>query len=254
MEKNRTTQIVVGLVMAHAVLHLAALRVVVGGLLSPSGMVVSAAYMLAPSQGALLAVWAVFSRDKLAWRVLSLTLVGVAYLPLFLSITSKYGREWVWLMIEEALTFGAVLLMARLTGLQLARVGDSRRFMDRFQFYIRDMLIWTTALAVFLSAWRCTSKNILIDLISLTLVAGVSTFSTLGRGWIVARIVRVPAIIGLATVLAMTVASEASWWDITLPLSLMALWIVASLLVLRSAGYRLVWRPRIEEPLENAAS
>jgi hypothetical protein len=39
-----------------------------------------------------------------------------------------------------------------------------------------------------------------------------------------------------------------------IPLAFMSFWLVASLLVLRIAGYRLAWRPRIGEPQEETTA
>ena len=133
----------------------------------------------------------------------------------------------------------------------------------RFQFYIRDMFVWTTTIAVFLSAWYTVPNDAFggmnrsevgIALLVLASVAGVSTFSALVRGWIVVRVALLPIVVGLAAASLKLYADGESFWYFTIILSTMAFWLVASFLVLRFAGYRLAWRPRLEQPQEDIAA
>ena len=208
-------------------------------------------FLLGPTQGALLAIWTALGRAKLIWRVLPMAL-GVI---LYVRFIGNVDGEFVICTIGELVVCTAVLFVARLTGLQMVKSSDLAVASHPFQFYIRDILVWTTALAVFLSVWKCLPPDAIefrhrsipgAVLTSLTLVAGVSIFSSLGRGWIVARIFSLPLGIGVtAALIAWTIPGASSTWYIAMMLGVMALWLVASLLVVRFAGYRLAWRPEL---------
>ena len=120
-----------------------------------------------------------------------------------------------------------------------------------FQFYIRDMLVWTTALAVFLSVWKCLphwsayTGALTAIFASFTCVAVASMFFSLGGGWIVARILSLPLAIGVGAALLAATDAGGSMWLNGFLLGFMAIWFVASLLIIRIAGYRLAWRPEL---------
>ena len=267
MEKYRARRIVAVLIAVHVLLHgiahSAILRGMAPGLtLSPFDIILYALFMLVPSQGALLAVWIVLGGGRMMWRGLAF-LSAIVYVWCF-SARGIDTYDLLTLMLAELGLCTAILLVARCTGLQLVRLSGRSLTPGRFQFYIRDMLIWTTALAVALSTWHYLPARMLgwMDrfdactlFASLASVAGVSMFSALGRGWIVARIVRLPVIVILAATLwNLASGGRLQWSWFALYLSLMAFWLVASFLVLRYAGYRLAWRPRFEQPQEQIAA
>jgi hypothetical protein len=267
MEKYRARRMVAVLIAVHVVLHGIVLstilrRMVPNLTLSPFDIILYALFMLAPSQGALLAVWIVLGGGRMRWRGLAF-ISAIIYVWCF-SALGINTDDLLTVMLAELGLCTAILLVARCTGLQLVRLSGRSLASGRFQFYIRDMLIWTTALAVALSTWHYLPARMLgwMDrfdacalFASLTLVAGVSMFSTLGRGWIVARIVRLPVIVILAAMLwNLANGGRPQWSWFALLLSLMAFWLVASFLVLRYAGYRLAWRPRLEQPQEQIAA
>jgi hypothetical protein len=248
---KRASRLIAALVVTHVLLHVVALSVELRRpqlLGEPRDLILYVLFMLGPSQGTLLALWAVLGGGKFLWRVLPTLLGAVAYLWCFESADG----EWLGTTFVELGIWGAILMAGRLTGLELARPADSTGISRPFQFSIRDMLAWTTALAVLLSTLRCLPINwehcslpstVVIGL-SLTLVGGASMFCTLGGGWRLARLLPVPSAVGVgAYVLAATLQNFSAWY-FALLLGLMSAWLVASLLCLRYAGYRLVWRWR----------
>jgi hypothetical protein len=252
---TRTRRILAGLVAAHVVLHGVALAVMFTSPGPPDGMwpyvvLVYALFMLGPSQGTLLALWLTFGRGKFLWRVVPAALGAVVYLWLF----KNADPEWLASTFAHTCIWAVLLLVARLTGLELVRsstVGSDSR---RSQFYIRDMLAWMTALAVILSAMKCAPQDWLwpmtigeaISLFGgLGLVAGASIHSALGGGWLLARIMLPPLAVGVGAYVFATVRGTTfSVWYFALLLGLMAAWLVGSLLLVRLAGYRLAWRWR----------
>jgi hypothetical protein len=253
VDTTRARRLVAALVVIHIVLHALAIWVV-GWSASHSRTGLSYPFfVLGPSQGALLALWLVLGGGRMMWRVLPTVLGVVAYLWFF----GNLDFEWIGCTIGELIVCAAILFVARLTGLEMVRPSDPRPAPRPFQFYLRDMFVWTTALAVFLSAWKCFPAHdsgaprwLMLGFVvtALTLVSGTTMFSGLGRGWIVARIFSLPLAIGIGT--ALIVWNEPGngagvAWYLAMLLGFMALWLVASLLVLRLAGYRLAWRPEL---------
>ena len=230
--------------------------------------------MLGPSQGTLVALWTVFGGGKFVWRAASVTLGTFLYFCLihifWESVFWTSKEEWFGPSVGEMCLCGVILLLVRLAGLRLVRYSDPRQACGPFQFSIRDMLIWTTAVAVILSAWKCLPANTfyflfyflnrsipgaLLIFLGFTLVSVVSIFLALGRRWIVARIVLLPVAVLLAGMsVSDTTGSGYSLGYYAFLFALVAMWIVGSLLVLRFAGYRLAWRSRFEEPQEQTAS
>jgi hypothetical protein len=268
METSRATWTVPTLVVAHVALHLAIIRMVIQGL-RPSGLSFSvtdiastALYMLVAGQGMLLAFWIVYGSD---WRVSRgvAAVAAVVYVWCVSALHLSTG-DLLEVWAGELGICAAILAVARCTGLKMVRLGNTNLSPGRFQFYIRDMLVWTTAFAAALSAWHYLPDYMMGGLdrfdactlfASLTLVAGVSMFSSLGRGWLVARIVRLPVILILAAIMWSLASHDGRrWWWCLYPLSLMALWQTASFLVLRHAGYRLVWHPRSNQQQQQVAA
>jgi len=269
MEKSRATWMVVGLVVAHVVLHGIALSAFLGEpypnyTYSPRYMALYSLFMLGPSHGTLLAIWVVLGGGKFLWRALPAALGTILYVWCFSFAHDHSSRQW---LVTALATMGvslAILLPARWMGLRLARSCDSRPASGPFQFYIRDILLWTTATAIVLSGWRCLPKNALdflqnavpvVDFVGLGLIGAVSMFFALGRGWIVARILLLPiAVVLTAKFFNASIPNAAPTWYFALLFSLMIFWLAGSLLVLRFAGYRLAWRRRFADPQAEIAA
>jgi hypothetical protein len=269
METGRSRRIVVALVVAHCVLHAIALVVALSGAFPEATMSLSNIFhcmwfMLGPSQGVLLAFWAILGGGKLLWRTLSTTLGTLIYVGCLFGVKQSLNSDWLIIVIGQLGISAAILLLARLAGFRLFRFSDSKATSGPFQFYIRDMLAWTTAIAVILSAWRCLPEDAFdflsdpspaMAFVSLSLVAVVSMFSTLGRQWLVARIVLLPtSVVVAAIVLKECMPGAHPTWFLAFIFCLMAFWLVGSFLVLRLAGYRLTWRRPFGRSQEKTAS
>ena len=260
---------VAGVVAAHVMLHAVAVQPVLQGgcgsqMLWWYDTTLFTLFLLGPSQGALLAVWFVFGGGRFLWRALILVVGTSLYVWCLLGA----DKEWLILSVGEMCVCGIMLLIARLAGLRLLRYLQPSLASGAFQFYIRDILMWTTVVAIALSAWKSFQAgafsflhdaiaNIVPVFASITLVNGASVFSTLGRRWIAARILLLPA----------AVVAAAIWLSKTIPdpyrlnmsyylplLGIVAAWTAGSLLLLRSAGYRLAWRPPFADPPQEIAA
>jgi hypothetical protein len=256
---TRARRLVTVLVVAHVALHALALLVCKGPPAAGSDllrvMAVFALFTAGPGQGALLAIWTVFGNGRFLWRTLSVAVGALLYV--WLVGLAERDEEFVLCTIGELGFFTVLLCVARLTGLKLLRFSDVVRALGPSQFYIRDMLVWMTALAMLMSAWRCLPSDAIQFHestmpagvpVGLAIVAGATMFSMLGRGWVVVRIVSLPLAIGIAAVwLAWSVGELNRIGSNVILLGVMALWLLASLLVLRLAGYRLAWRPELAQ-------
>ncbi len=243
-----------GLVIVHLLLHALAVWAAMEQWYqsSPEGrlgvFLPLAVSTLGPSQGALLAVWIALGRRGIPWRVALAAIGTVVYLGCFHNADS----EWLSMTIGEMGIMVALLLCARLTGLELTHVAQQSTVRPRFQFFIRDILAWTTALAVVMSAEQFLALHkwcpgfpspvgeSFAVFGTLSLVVMASLWASLGRTWSIVRIALPPAAVAAGA--AILVAN--SWFRVTMALSQVAAWTVASLLVVRWAGYRLSWHWR----------
>jgi hypothetical protein len=262
MQKNRATWIVADLVTLHCVLHVAAISAISRGMppvltLSPSDLVMYSLFMLGPSQGILLGFWIAFGGGQFLWRAIPTALGGILYVWCFSRTHDGWLQEWLKFSLAAVAVSLAVLLAARCTGLRLTRQSDRTAAAGPFQFYIRDMLAWTTAVAVVLGTWRCLPADALgflqrsipgVAFISVPLVAIVSMFSALREGRLLFGTVLLPLTIVLGAKLMYVIINERSWWYFVFLLSSVAFWLIGSFLVLRFTGYRLAWRPSLTEP------
>ena len=243
------------LVIVHLLLHALAVwpvmqdRLFVGGW---TDYFLYPLFMLGPSQGALLAVWIALGRRGTPWRVALAAIGTVAYLVCF----HHADDEWLAMMIGEMAFMVALLLCARLTGLELTRSEQQPSVRPRFQFFIRDMLAWTTALAVVLSAgqvvvlyewypayFHYAVGESLVVVGILSFVALVSLWAALGQRWFVVRVILPPAAVGAGAAIPASLFPHSIWFS-AMMLGLMAVWITGSLLVVRWAGYGLSWQWR----------
>ncbi len=156
MSKKRSRYILACLVVAHVVLNGAAIALMTtiapfhpGGELSD--VFSWSLFLLAPSQATLLALWVMLGGGRFLWRLLPTVLGVILYLWWF----RKADSEWRMIIFGQFCVWGVFLLVARLTGLELVLSAAPRTASRPFQFSIRDLLMWTTALAVVISTLRC---------------------------------------------------------------------------------------------------
>ncbi|MGA2501975.1 MAG: hypothetical protein ABSH20_29895 [Tepidisphaeraceae bacterium] len=253
--KSRTRYILAGLVIAHILLNgltLAVMPTSIGPCNELSDAPMYALIMLGPSQAVLLALWAVLGGGRLLWRVLPAVLGAILYLWWF----QRADNEWRTVVLGQICIWGPLLFVARLTGLELVRLSTRRTASRPFQYSIMDMLMWTTALAVVLAVLRALPKDWLTSLHvrgqdanfavffgSLALVAGAALYSSLGKGWLLARVSIVPLATGAGVYWMAETIPVLAWYALLL-LGSSAAWLVGSLLLVRLAGYSLAWRWR----------
>jgi len=253
---NRTRAILTGLVAVHVGLHVVALSMIYNGVRpgGPYDFIAFPFYMLGSSQGALVAIWAMLGRGKFLWRVLPTVLGAIVYLWLF----QPADPDWIPLTFGELCVVGLLLAVARVAGLKIVKASTIPRAVGPTQFTIRDLLIWTTALAVVLSVLRCLPANWYLALSRplpgaivvfgcLTLVPLVALYCALGGRWLPVRLAAVPLAVYLGGyLLAAARIGPSSTGYFAMLLGLMAAWLLVSLWVVRLAGYRLAWRRRLQ--------
>ena len=252
--------VIPGLVVVHLLLHALALLTLIGPWFHSawSDALDLPILMLGPSQGALLAVWIALGGRGTWLRVILAAAGIVAYMACFKPNDPGFAYlgagEFMGTTICTMVFLGTSLLLARLSGLELTRPARAVPGRPRSQFFIRDILLWTTALAVVLSAARFlgskewhvidfTDVGLVAALASLPLVAAACLWAALGRERLIARLALLPLAIGAGAVLLRD-ELEQPWWARAIYLGIMAAWLVPSLLVVRWAGYRLHWQWR----------
>jgi hypothetical protein len=154
------------------------------------------------------------------------------------------------------------LLVARFMGLGLGKVEQGNNDeTTHMQFSIGEALMWTTALAVFMSGThyltnsRTIYKDELESYFSISrLAVGLATIWLICGGradktredriaWIAVRFITLLLLIGIGADWALRVGmfSGSPWWGAFI-LASEAVVTAASLVVVRLAGYRLMWR------------
>ncbi len=220
-------------------------------------------WLLGPCQGALLALWIALGGRRSYLRVI----LAAAAVGVYLGSLSPIGQHswatgWLALTTGEMALLTAILLVAHWTGLELTSTAPSPSVGPRFQFYLRDIFAWTTALAAVLGAarflhlrgWSPTfmRANYLAACVMLSAVALAFFWAVLGQRRIIARILVVPAVVvaELACLVTLPARHRASLLAEFGAYAVLGVLLVASLSVVRWAGCRLSWQWR---PLRKAA-
>jgi len=217
------------------------------------------------SQANLLAIWVALGQTPLPWRLAGAAL-AIGFLgglePVF-----NYRNEGpagvalvVAILLVHAVAVVAGSCILRLAGVILVSTthptgveGQARR-KSPFQFPLRRMFAWMTSTAVVLAVFRCmvdyAPPRDLPNWSSLLVASVADAALALTAAWAVLGTWH-PAL-GMLTLGATTAAVigvNYHWAELT-PLFdcsvfvlLQVLWSLASLAVVRVAGYRLVWRP-----------
>ncbi len=209
---------------------------------------------LAFSQVSLLAIWLVFGGGAVWWRWVG-TMLGVAFWSV-LSAIGGAGSDCAATLLAQTSIVAVVALLLRLAGGRLSALGRSNLGQctgtrKPFQFSIRHMLGWTTALAVTLALLRCLGTYGLLQSYSLDVwpihvgyatIALVAFWVTLGTGhWRLRLMTTCLVVVAAMATLTMPNLSRRTGLFALYVLFQMP-WLLASLLVVRMAGYRLVWR------------
>jgi len=223
------------------------------------------------SQVCLLAAWAALgSRTPAPWRAVGLviplavwskvtaSLVGASAAP----APETMASQWTFFLLLEALAAVGLLGIARAAGLRAigapypaeAEAAASSR---PFQFSLRYLFGWLTAAAIVLAGLGYTFSLTHLALEARTLrematlatvnvgVLLVALYATLGTR---RRLLRwLVALVAIALAAAAAMPPRRLVLDVpggVILVGCTAAWIVASLAVVRAAGYRLAWRKR----------
>jgi hypothetical protein len=219
---------------------------------------------LAPCQGSLLSLWAAFGGKGTPWR----SLVGVVGVVSYYVIVSSYSGDigfgvWSAILVVQTLPFVAVLLLARLCGLELSRQCSHRPETGgwRLQFSTARAISWMTAIGICLGVllglpkWSRLFGTLELGVcLSCSIVAAASFWLVLGRTRFRLRLVALALSVAIGTFLLGTnIGPLSDSLGSAVLLSVLAAWLVGSLVPVQMAGYRLTWRwrlPRISQPGE----
>ena len=207
---------------------------------------------LAPSQASLLGFWAAFAGRGNAWRfVMVVTLVVGHYVLNDRVFDSGEMQFWLAVQVIQALPWLIAVLVARSLGLRLIHEID--RDGDLFQFSLRQALGWMAAVGVLLTAVRWMPEDFPTSFLrpsgwaipgGCSLIAAASMWLTLGRRWLPIRLLLLPISVAAATTILKLGIGFLDVWVYATLMACEAAWLIVSLLVVRTAGYRLVWHWR----------
>jgi hypothetical protein len=239
---------------------LAAVHLVLAGMVSfshksPSAVDLSSAgaffLMLLPSQGNLVGIWTALGSKGTPFRVMLIVVAFVIGCHNRQSIDLGIAFE---LFLVQMLNVTAVLLILRLTGLELKLPPVEPWHPRPFQFTIGQMMEWTATLAVAMSAFHYLPNGFPYSDIpsyaihlSCTAVALASLWLVFGKRWLPLRFLIIVGAIGGGTVLLQRMVGFFSLSDFGYLLASQAAWTILSLLVIRWAGYRMTWHWRLRQ-------
>ncbi len=225
------------------------------------GWIGFALFMLFPSQGSLIAIWAALGRRP-ALRV-ALACIGIVVCFRITNVPYFPYYEAIQLMAIETASIIAMLLLFRLTGLEMTSVPLEPWESKPFQFTIWQIITWTATVAVVMSALhyfpddplRLSSfrelPSLLAIVVSLGIVALMSIWLVFGKKWLLLRVLGVLAAIGTGTWI-LDLNFNMNWWHFVTLLALEAAWTILSLLVVRWAGNRMTWHWRLRRFKESS--
>jgi hypothetical protein len=286
--------VIVGKAMPHPLLRWLLygwMMVLVDLLVGSSAMIASGSYSLSrilpptalvAAQIGLAIVWGTLGTARWYWRMPLTLSLGAGLLALWiLLVEGGHGEMMTGILVVQAITLTLISLALRVRGYRLVQLnaeeGVSGPENGRFQFAVRDVLIWTTLLAVLLGLmrgadmlrWKFVSENPSLFFASIVavLTAMVIIFAlwaSLGQGhWLLRYGLLVFILLvlggGMAAVCKYLVLQirasmntrnydwelhvwyNVGWWWIAW-MFLSGGLLAASLLVFRAVGYRLVRR------------
>ncbi len=207
--------------------------------------------VVSTGQIGLLSIWTALGRRATPWRpaVLIAAIVGWSWIE---TAKNGGGTHWLVVFLPVAATTVAILLAARIRGLRLYLPEDNRGGKcDRWQFTLQSLFAWTTSLAFCLGIVIFALRDFRIGQstnwpaeIFMTTVFIVSVIVTSTYfAWIRPRF----SYTLCSTIYALLMAALLTYWcfgpqlSITIGVycALEMSFLIASLLVLRVAGYRL---------------
>lgn len=225
---------------------------------------------LALSQIGLVAAWTGWGRTPMPWRLVGLTLALAGWAGMGAAVIRASGTNLERAsMVAGFLTIYAVavlviILLARAWGLRSTTVAELTAKRDpvprrpRFQFSLRNLFAWTTAVAVIVGGFRhllgpASLRGILWHWTPATalfgghaVLASVAVWTILGSRRPNERAAVLCATIGLVMLDDWNIP-HAGVTDLLILVLVHPAWSLLSLAVVRVAGYRLVWRPWVNQ-------
>jgi hypothetical protein len=215
------------------------------------------AFSMAPSHGSLLGLWAALGGRATPWRLV-MAFVGVV--TWIWALGESDLAFWVAILLVQMVSISALLLLARLLGLELSKdlrpesAQDPAAGGQWVQYSVRSLLSWTAACAVLLGTLHYVPVKLLTPfseapavcsaiILSSTLSASGSFWICLGGLWPHVRVTTLglTAAAGVAT-LGLVIGSRGQLWEFVVFCLSQVIYLVGSLWLIRLAGYRLVWR------------
>jgi len=213
------------------------------------------------SQVSLVSIWAALGRTSTPWRLTGAFLIVAAW-SIILSHTSvtciNFTSEWMVMLLIQAFAILGPMLVLRASGVCYARATEDSSATDREdgyhkrQFSIRYLFSWITATAIVLGvAQYCTGQGILhLDFIAwlgciafaaTNVIIGCSSlWIALGTRWPIRRMILLA--MSVLAILFGPVSFSGGFDESSISLSsvlgLELLLMLASLWVIRAAGYR----------------
>jgi len=226
-------------------------------------------FALSMSQVSLAAIWTGFVGRSFHGRVMGLMLVAAMWSRYVAWIVAPsqiddYACLYGSLLLAQTIAILVALTVARLSGARLVRADradvedDGSSGPARFQFSLREMLSWTTMLAVVLGALRYTVDHHLfpaylgdwrqLAVLSLAnaIPALLAVWAALGTGRTTTRAMALALATAAAIGAGGTLAEVVSLRAYAALCILQVVWLLASLCVFRVAGYRVVRAARAD--------
>lgn len=197
------------------------------------------------SQGCLLGLWAALGGKPTPWRVTAVVIVAATWVWRIKQPAELTGIAAIVLLGQTFQVMG-VLLVARFLGLRLSNADEDH--VGHLQFSIAQALSWMTALAVFMGATHYLKdplaeyfgRSVMPTTASALAVGLAAVWLICGTRWIALRCFTLLIVIGLGLAWIGPQPFPGWPWSCVL-LVCEAVVTAASLVVVRLAGYRLVW-------------
>jgi hypothetical protein len=221
-------------------------------------------FALFPCQASLIVLWAALGK-RTPLRVM-LTVIGIVICLWVVRYPAFSHDSWEAMQISsvQIMTLGVTLLVFRFTGLEMKLAPLEPWTPKPFQFSIWQIMTWTATLAVIMSALHYFPENanwLFPGIGALLVIAGglgnvglMSMWLVIGNKWIALRVLMMLAAIGSGTWLFVSTFDTLGWMHFGALLGCQAAWTIASLLVIRWAGYQLTWHWRLRRYNEPVAT
>jgi len=218
------------------------------------------------SHGCLLGLWASLGGKVTPWRLVT-AVVGVAALTwVFYETEYHYGvrdANWIFFTFLQVCLVSLVLWVARLLGVELndtlAAEPTEAAVQQRpwIQFSIRSLLAWTAATALLLGTIPWLLKGpfgesiflpwdfeIVVVLCPSLIIGTIAVWGALGTRWKTGRYVAIIATPAACSIVTWKIIDE-NLTVCSIFFCTQFAWILILLLLIRLAGYRLIWRRRV---------